>query len=128
MKCQARLLSAGSWLCGCLVIMLMAANPVVPEASMFNGTGMWLALCVFTGLYILPMLGKLIKIDYGYYLLTGWLAINLLLFIVAGVPVVFSVGALGLRLLLGVTALLGLIDLMFWLPQALVPERPLQET
>ncbi|KRK85183.1 hypothetical protein FC16_GL000090 [Loigolactobacillus coryniformis subsp. torquens DSM 20004 = KCTC 3535] len=83
---------------------------------------------MFTGLYILPMLGKLIKIDYGYYLLTGWLAINLLLFIVAGVPVVFSVGALGLRLLLGVTALLGLIDLMFWLPQALVPERPLQET
>lgn len=39
MKYQARLLSAGSWLCSCLVIMLMAANPVVPEASMFNGTG-----------------------------------------------------------------------------------------
>jgi len=128
MKYQAKLLSAGSWIFGCLTIMLIATNPVVPEASMFNGVGMWVALGIFSVLYVLPMLGKLIKCDYGYYLLTGWLAINMLLYIMAGVPLLFSGCAVGLRVLLGLVTLFGIIDVFFWLPMALVPQQPLQES
>ncbi|MFD1317409.1 hypothetical protein [Loigolactobacillus zhaoyuanensis] len=127
MKYQAKLLSFGSWFFGCLTIMLMTANPVTPELTVFNGPGMWLALGIFSLLYVLPLVGALIKVDYGYHLLTGWLAISLLLFMLAGVPVLFSGGTSGLRLLLILVALLGISDVLFWLPLALVPQRPLQE-
>lgn len=128
MKHRAKFLSVGSWLFGCLTIMLLTANPITPHLSVFNGTGMWLALGVLTGLYLLPLLGAAIKVDYGYHLLTGWLAISMLLFVMAGVPVLFSGSALGLRLLLGLITILGVVDIVLWLPLALVPKKPLQNS
>ncbi|MFD0896432.1 hypothetical protein [Loigolactobacillus binensis] len=127
MKNQAKLLSVGSWLLGCAAIMLITANAGTPELVLFNGIGMWIAVGIYTVLYVLPLLGGMIKMDYGYYLLTGWLAISLLLFVLAVIPALFSGGTIGVSIGLAIVALLGIIDLLTWLPLALIPQRPLQK-